>query len=166
MALIKALADQHAANVLPVIREIRRAGASSLHQIADALNARGITTPRGGQCTRHQCGTCWRGSNDTYVRSRRSGLGSAARLAGIEHRARSADRCRYHCANTWGLKSIRSANPCRRCFGQHYAALGVGTTKQRGCPSHRILVDGLSSIRTVSHAVPSMPLAAIPIFRG
>jgi len=40
---------EHAANVLPVIREIRRAGASSLHQIADALNARGITTPRGGQ---------------------------------------------------------------------------------------------------------------------
>lgn len=26
----------------------RRAGATSLHQIADALNARGITTPRGG----------------------------------------------------------------------------------------------------------------------
>jgi DNA invertase Pin-like site-specific DNA recombinase len=46
---IKALADQHASNVLPVIREIRRAGASSLHQIADALNARGITTARGGQ---------------------------------------------------------------------------------------------------------------------
>jgi hypothetical protein len=43
---IKALADQHAANVLPVIREIRRAGASSLHQIAEALNARGITTVR------------------------------------------------------------------------------------------------------------------------
>lgn len=45
----KAAADQHAANVLPVIREIRRAGATSLHQIADALNARGITTPRGGK---------------------------------------------------------------------------------------------------------------------
>ena len=40
VASIKALADQHAANVLPVIREIRRAGATSLHQIADALNAR------------------------------------------------------------------------------------------------------------------------------
>ena len=49
VASIKALADQHAANVLPVIREIRRAGAKSLHQIADALNARGITTPRGGR---------------------------------------------------------------------------------------------------------------------
>ncbi len=45
----KALADAYAANVLPVIREIRRAGATSLHQIADALNARGITTPRGGK---------------------------------------------------------------------------------------------------------------------
>jgi Recombinase len=49
VASIKALADQHAANVLPVIREIRRAGATSLHQIADALNARGITTSRGGR---------------------------------------------------------------------------------------------------------------------
>ena len=48
VASIKALADQHAANVLPVIREIQRTGATSLHQIADALNARGITTPRGG----------------------------------------------------------------------------------------------------------------------
>lgn len=49
VASIKALADQNAANVLPVIREIRRAGVTSLHQIADALNARGITTARGGR---------------------------------------------------------------------------------------------------------------------
>jgi DNA invertase Pin-like site-specific DNA recombinase len=48
IASIKALADQHASNVLPVIRELQRTGAASLHQIADALNARGITTPRGG----------------------------------------------------------------------------------------------------------------------
>jgi DNA invertase Pin-like site-specific DNA recombinase len=48
VASIKALADQHASNVLPVIRELQRTGAASLHQIADALNARGITTPRGG----------------------------------------------------------------------------------------------------------------------
>ena len=49
VASIKALADQHADNVLPVIREVRRAGATSLRQIADALNARGISTPRGGR---------------------------------------------------------------------------------------------------------------------
>lgn len=49
IASIKALADQHADNVLPVIREVRRAGATSLRQIADALNARGISTPRGGR---------------------------------------------------------------------------------------------------------------------
>jgi DNA invertase Pin-like site-specific DNA recombinase len=41
-------ADRRAANVLPIIREIQRSGAS-LHQIADALNARGISTPRGGR---------------------------------------------------------------------------------------------------------------------
>ena len=49
VASIKALADQQAANVLPIIREIQRTGATSLHQIADALNARGISTPRGGK---------------------------------------------------------------------------------------------------------------------
>jgi recombinase len=49
VASIKQGADQHAANVLPVIREIRRAGATSLRQIADALNARGISTARGGE---------------------------------------------------------------------------------------------------------------------
>lgn len=48
-AKIKANADQHAANVLPVIREAQRAGATSLQAIADVLNARGITTARGGR---------------------------------------------------------------------------------------------------------------------
>jgi DNA invertase Pin-like site-specific DNA recombinase len=46
---IRALADRHAANVLPIIRQMQRAGATSLHQIAEALNARGISTPRGGR---------------------------------------------------------------------------------------------------------------------
>lgn len=42
-------ADQHAANVLPVIRQIAARGAS-LRGIADELNARGIKTARGGLC--------------------------------------------------------------------------------------------------------------------
>ena len=33
----------------PVIREIQRAGASTLRAVADALNARGISTARGGR---------------------------------------------------------------------------------------------------------------------
>ena len=49
IASLKALADRNASNVLPIIREIQRTGAASLHQIADALNARGISTPRGGK---------------------------------------------------------------------------------------------------------------------
>jgi DNA invertase Pin-like site-specific DNA recombinase len=49
VAVIEANADRHAANVLPVIREIRRAGARSLRAIADALNARGVPTARGGR---------------------------------------------------------------------------------------------------------------------
>jgi Recombinase len=39
----------YAANVLPIIREIQRAGATSLRAIADALNARGVATARGGR---------------------------------------------------------------------------------------------------------------------
>jgi DNA invertase Pin-like site-specific DNA recombinase len=46
---IKANADKHAANVLPLIREAQRHGATSLRDIADALNARGVSTARGGQ---------------------------------------------------------------------------------------------------------------------
>jgi DNA invertase Pin-like site-specific DNA recombinase len=49
LASVKALADRNAANVLPVIHEIQKAGGRSLHQIADALNARGISTSRGGR---------------------------------------------------------------------------------------------------------------------
>jgi DNA invertase Pin-like site-specific DNA recombinase len=45
---IRAAANSHAANVLPIIREIRKAGAVSLREIADALNARGVQTARGG----------------------------------------------------------------------------------------------------------------------
>ena len=46
---IEANADRHAANVLPIIREIQRAGARSLRAIAEALNARGVPTARGGR---------------------------------------------------------------------------------------------------------------------
>jgi DNA invertase Pin-like site-specific DNA recombinase len=46
---IRLAADRHAANVLPVIQEVRKAGATTLREIADALNARGVSTPRGGQ---------------------------------------------------------------------------------------------------------------------
>jgi hypothetical protein len=45
---IEATADQHAANVLPLIEAIKRAGATTLRDIADALNARGEVTARGG----------------------------------------------------------------------------------------------------------------------
>jgi len=42
-------AVRFAANVLPVVAEIRRAGAGTLAAIAGALNARGVRTTRGGQ---------------------------------------------------------------------------------------------------------------------
>jgi hypothetical protein len=46
---VRAEADRYAANVLPIIREAQRAGAKTLRQIAEALNARGIPTARGGR---------------------------------------------------------------------------------------------------------------------
>ncbi len=42
-------ADRFAANVAPVIRDIERAGVTTLQGIADALNARGVRTARGRQ---------------------------------------------------------------------------------------------------------------------
>jgi DNA invertase Pin-like site-specific DNA recombinase len=48
-ASIVAAADRHADNVVPIIRSIQCAGASSLRAVAAALNARGIATARGGQ---------------------------------------------------------------------------------------------------------------------
>jgi DNA invertase Pin-like site-specific DNA recombinase len=47
----KANADRFAANVLPVIEQIKASGAKSLRAIAKALNARGIATARGGVWT-------------------------------------------------------------------------------------------------------------------
>lgn len=46
---VRTEADRYAANVLPIIREAQKAGANTLRQIADVLNARGIPTARGGQ---------------------------------------------------------------------------------------------------------------------
>jgi DNA invertase Pin-like site-specific DNA recombinase len=46
---VKAEANRAASNVLPIITEIRKTGATTLRAIADALNARGVPTPRGGR---------------------------------------------------------------------------------------------------------------------
>src|SRR4051812_7770328 len=44
----RAVADQFAVNVLPIVREIQASGLTTLRDIAGALNARGIRTARGG----------------------------------------------------------------------------------------------------------------------
>jgi len=48
VATSKGNANRFAANVLPIIREIRTAGITTLIGIASALNARGVGTARGG----------------------------------------------------------------------------------------------------------------------
>ena len=50
---VKSEADRYAANVLPIIREAQKA----LREIAEALNARGIATARGGNGTRNRSRT-------------------------------------------------------------------------------------------------------------
>ncbi|MEG9502903.1 MAG: recombinase family protein [Methylorubrum extorquens] len=48
-AATRAKASGRAADLTPILAEIRAAGASSLRQVADALNERGIPTARGGR---------------------------------------------------------------------------------------------------------------------
>ena len=45
----KQAADAFAASVPPIVRQMQAAGLTTLAQIAEALNARGIHTARGGQ---------------------------------------------------------------------------------------------------------------------
>lgn len=47
--VMKVQAGQRKANITPVIAQIRAAGITTLQGIADALNARGIKTARGGE---------------------------------------------------------------------------------------------------------------------
>jgi hypothetical protein len=54
------IADAHAANVLPIIREIRKAGGTTLREIAEALNARGVRGSDGAMLRRQRLGMCWR----------------------------------------------------------------------------------------------------------
>lgn len=46
---IQTKADDAAKAVIPVITQMQASGARTLRQLADALNARGIATPRGGK---------------------------------------------------------------------------------------------------------------------
>jgi DNA invertase Pin-like site-specific DNA recombinase len=48
MASTRAAADSFASNALPIIRDIEASGVNSYRGIADALNARGVRTARGG----------------------------------------------------------------------------------------------------------------------
>ena len=48
-AATRTAADAFAANVLPVVRDLRAAGVTATRAIAEALNARGIRTARGGE---------------------------------------------------------------------------------------------------------------------
>jgi hypothetical protein len=55
-AALKAKTSQFAANVAPIIREIKRAGYTSHNAIAGQLNARKVATARGGRWTHVQVG--------------------------------------------------------------------------------------------------------------
>jgi DNA invertase Pin-like site-specific DNA recombinase len=48
-AAARGAADQFAANVLPIVREIQASGLMTLRDIAQVLNSRGVHTARGGQ---------------------------------------------------------------------------------------------------------------------
>lgn len=46
---IKESADAFAANVLPIVRQVQASGVKTPKAIAEALNAHGLKTARGGQ---------------------------------------------------------------------------------------------------------------------
>lgn len=48
IAVIQARASSYAARLAPIVADIKRAGCTTLREIAAALQARGIATPRGG----------------------------------------------------------------------------------------------------------------------
>ncbi|NBR86844.1 MAG: resolvase [Proteobacteria bacterium] len=48
---ISAGADRYCENILPVVRQVQGAGVVTLQGIADVLNVRGFTSPRGSQFT-------------------------------------------------------------------------------------------------------------------
>jgi DNA invertase Pin-like site-specific DNA recombinase len=49
VAVIKVQAQEHAENLRAIIADVRLQGATSVRQIAEALNSRDILTPRGGR---------------------------------------------------------------------------------------------------------------------
>ena len=73
---VKAEADRYAANVLPIIREAQKAGARTLREIAEALNARGIARLAVGSGTLSQSPTSL-GEHRTQKRARRDAKGHA-----------------------------------------------------------------------------------------
>lgn len=61
MAAVRAKADQHASSLRATLGELEEAGVTSLAGVANALNNRGILTPRGGR---------WHASSVANLRSR------------------------------------------------------------------------------------------------
>lgn len=59
-AALLATADQFAANVLPIVREIQAAGHASANAIAGKLNERGVRSRRGGRWSHVQVGAILR----------------------------------------------------------------------------------------------------------
>jgi DNA invertase Pin-like site-specific DNA recombinase len=49
IASLRTEADRAASNILPIIAEIQKSGVTTLRALAEALNARGVPTRRGGR---------------------------------------------------------------------------------------------------------------------
>ncbi len=80
-------ANRFAANVVPVIRDIERAGVTTLQGIADALNARGIRTARGRRWYATTVKNVLNRAGDQQVSANESGV-----LAWLEpNRGRNSD---------------------------------------------------------------------------
>ena len=92
VASIRRNADTFAKQVLPVIRDVQQGGARSLRAIAQALEARGVPTARGGQWTPVQVNACSAAARNCCALTMAEGGRKASARRGLARRMRTALR--------------------------------------------------------------------------
>ena len=88
VAAVRANARQFAANVLPIIEEIERAGVTSHNAIAAKLNERNVRTARGGKWTPRCCALSPKARPPFKTAKVAAAVRRSQRKAGLEKQAR------------------------------------------------------------------------------
>jgi hypothetical protein len=110
--VIRARADERAAKLAPIVKDIHAAGITSLNGIAEALNAPASQRPRvAGIGMRRRCGECSRGRYDrvptpdhlcSILHRRRSVSGRKVAMWGAGQRRVAMKDVQPYRMNAWG----------------------------------------------------------------